>query len=88
MPISIAKDFLNRINVQPQESQFTKMYRQALIEYDQQHYKNALDILLQIDRISPGNPYVQRFMSLSQQQVSAGHDETALGAGTDARAAP
>ncbi len=84
MPVSIAKDFLSRINVQPQESQFTKMYRQALIEYDQQHYKNALDILLQIDRISPGNPYVQRFMSLSQQQVSAGQDQTAGLIGTGA----
>ncbi|MDQ3903519.1 MAG: serine protease [Thermoproteota archaeon] len=84
MPVSIAKDFLSRINVQPQESQFTKMYRQALIEYDQQHYKNALDILLQIDRISPGNPYVQRFMSLSQQQVSAGQDQTAGFMGTGA----
>lgn len=84
MPVSIAKDFLSRINVQPQESQFTKMYRQALIEYDQQHYKNALDILLQIDRISPGNPYVQRFMSLSQQQVSAGQDQTAGLMGTGA----
>jgi hypothetical protein len=55
-----------------------------LIEYDQQHYKNALDILLQIDRISPGNPYVQRFMSLSQQQVSAGQDQTAGLVGTGA----
>ena len=76
MPVSIAKDFLNRINVQPQESQFTKMYRQALIEYDQGHFQNALDTLLQIDRISPGNPYVQRFMSLSQQAISTGHDQT------------
>ncbi len=78
MPVSIVKDFLNRINVQPQESQFTKMYRQALIQYDQQHFRNALDIFLQIDRISPGNPYVQRFTALSQQELSAGHDQTAL----------
>jgi serine protease Do len=78
IPVSIVKEFLSRINVQPQESQFTKMYRQALIEYDQQHFKNTLDILLQIDRISAGNPYVQRFISLSQQEVSAGHDQSTL----------
>ncbi len=74
LPISIAKEFLSRINVQPHDSDFTSMYRQGLIEYDQQHYKNALNILENINLISPGNYYVQHYMVLSQQEINAGHD--------------
>jgi outer membrane protein assembly factor BamD (BamD/ComL family) len=52
------------------------MYKQALTELDQQHYKNALTILQDLDRIAPGNLYVQQKMSFAQSEVSAGHDQT------------
>jgi hypothetical protein len=75
-PVSIVKDFLRRINVQPQESEFTRLYRQAWTEYSQQHFKDALDTMVQLSRISPANPYVQSFMSTLQQKVSGSQNQT------------
>lgn len=70
MPVSVVKEYLSRVDISdPQESQFTKMYLQALIDYDQHNYKNALEILEQINRITPGNPDIEKFISLAQQQV-------------------
>jgi hypothetical protein len=58
MPVSLVLKYLDKIHVQPQESQFTKMFRQALIEYDQHQYQKALGILQQINQESPSNPEI------------------------------
>jgi serine protease Do len=69
IPVSIVKDFLNRINVHAQESQFTKMYRQTLLEFEAQNYSRSLEILEQLNRIAPGNPEVQNLISLVQTRM-------------------
>jgi serine protease Do len=71
IPVSIVKDFLNRINVHPTESQFTKIYRQALIDFQKHDYTKALNALEQLNRISPGNPDVQNLMSSAQSRISS-----------------
>jgi serine protease Do len=67
VPISIVKDYLNRANVQPTESQFTTMYRQALTEYSSGNFQESLNILQQINALSPNNPYVLDYISKAQQ---------------------
>ena len=71
VPISIVKDYLNRANVQPTESQFTTMYRQALTEYSSGNFQESLNILQQINALSPNNPYVLDYISRAQQGVAA-----------------
>jgi hypothetical protein len=75
-PVSIEKDFLRRINVQPQESEFTRTYRRACTEYSQQHFKDALDTMVQLSQISRANSYVQSFMLTLQQDVSGSQNQT------------
>ncbi|HJU34512.1 MAG TPA: serine protease [Nitrososphaera sp.] len=67
VPVSIIKDYLNRANVQPTESQFTTMYRQALTEYSAGNFQQSLNILQQINALSPNNPYILNYISRAQQ---------------------
>jgi S1-C subfamily serine protease len=69
VPVSVVKDFLNRANVIPSEGAFTQMYRQALIHYSAGRYNEAIDILQQVNNISPNNPYVLDYISRSQAQL-------------------
>ena len=71
VPVSIVKDFLNRANVIPSEGAFTQMYRQALIHYSAGRYNEAIDILQQVNNISPNNPYVLDYISRSQAQLGS-----------------
>lgn len=71
VPVSIVKDYLNRANVQPTESQFTTMYRQALTEYSAGNFQESLNILEQINALSPNNPYILNYISKAQQGAAA-----------------
>ena len=70
VPVSIVKDYLNRANVQPAESQFTSMYRQALTEYSAGNFQESLNILQQINALSPNNPYILNYIVRAQQGVA------------------
>lgn len=70
VPVSIVKDYLNRANVQPTESQFTIMYRQALTEYSAGNFQQSLNILQQINALSPNNPYILNYIAKAQQGVA------------------
>ena len=76
VPMSIVHEFLNQSNVQPQESIFSKLYAQALDQYGRQHYKQSLNTLQQINAISPGNPYVQDYISNSETGIAEGRDRS------------
>jgi serine protease Do len=71
VPVSIVKDYLNRANVQPTESQFTTMYRQALTEYSAGNFQESLNILEQINALSPNNPYILNYIAKAQQGAAA-----------------
>ena len=70
VPVSIVKDYLNRANVQPTESRFTTMYRQALTEYSAGNFQQSLNILQQINALSPNNPYILNYIAKAQQGVA------------------
>ena len=70
VPISIAKQFLNEINVQPSESEFTKQYKQAVSLYNGGDYKGALEILRTINEINPGYPVIADLLSECSSKAS------------------
>jgi len=76
VPMTIVREFLNQSNIQPQESIFTRLYAQALNQYNQQHYKAALSTLQQVNAISPGNPYVQDYISNAETAIAEGRDRS------------
>jgi serine protease Do len=76
VPISIAKQFLNEINVTPQESQLSKTYQEGLILYDKQQYKAALEKFREVNELNPGYPYVSKYISDSRQAINEGRDRS------------
>jgi S1-C subfamily serine protease len=76
VPISIAKQFLNEINVKPQESQLSKLYAQGLVYYDKQEYKNALEKFREVNELNPGYPYVAKYISDSRIAINEGRDRS------------
>lgn len=76
IPISIARQFLNEINVAPQESQLSKLYEEGLAYYDKQQYKNALEKFREVNELNPGYPYVAKYISDSRTAINEGRDRS------------
>ena len=63
IPISVALQFLNEINVTPEESAFTTNFKKALEAYNTGDFKTALDLLHSINDTNPGFPVVQDLLA-------------------------
>ena len=78
IPISIAKQFLSELNVQPSESAFSKDFNTALTAYNGGDYHKALELLRGINETNPGFPVVQELLADARQAADA---NPKLGAG-------
>jgi serine protease Do len=74
VPITIVKEFLEQINVHPEEGSVTQLYVKALILSQQHHYRKAQTLFEQVNALYPGNPWVQSHISACQAAVLAGKD--------------
>lgn len=71
VPITIAKQFLNEMNVTPAESSFTKRFKQALQAYNGGEYNTALELLRGINETNPGIPVVQELLAEAREAADA-----------------
>jgi hypothetical protein len=71
VPISIAMEFLNEINVSPAESGFSTDFRAAVAAYDAGDYQTALDLLHGINDTNPGFPVVQDLLADARNAADA-----------------
>jgi len=65
VPMSIADQYLNELNIKPQESDLSKKYIQALSDFHSGKCTTALKEFEQIKELNPGFPYVQDYISQS-----------------------
>ncbi len=65
IPISIAKQFLNEINVTPTESDFTRRFKEAKAFFDAENYSEALRLLRNLNETNPGFPVVADLLAQS-----------------------
>jgi S1-C subfamily serine protease/RNA polymerase subunit RPABC4/transcription elongation factor Spt4 len=70
VPISVAKQFLNEINVTPSESDFTREYKEAIALYNAGDYNGALVILRRINEINPGYPVIVELLAETSSKAS------------------
>ena len=63
VPVSIAKQYLHELNIEPSESQFTSDYKEAVSLYQQGRYKESLEILRRVNEINPGYPVIVDLLS-------------------------
>ncbi|MBB2748507.1 UNVERIFIED_ORG: hypothetical protein FHR35_008410, partial [Microbispora rosea subsp. rosea] len=67
---------LNEKNVKPAASLTTTKYNEALDDFFQRHYKDALPKFREVQALFPSHPYVAKYITDSQQAISSGKDET------------
>lgn len=63
IPISIAKQFLNEINVTPTESNFTSQFKKAYSLFQEGNYDQSLEILRGLNETNPGYPVVAELLA-------------------------
>ena len=71
IPISIAKQFLNEINVTPRESEFTRQFKEAKMLFDNEKYSEALGILRTLNETNPGYPVVADLLAQASAKASS-----------------
>ncbi len=74
VPISVAKEFLNELNVKPQQSHLSKLYQAGIASMSGSCYKGALDKFKEISDLSPGFPFVQDKITQSRNAIDQGLD--------------
>lgn len=83
IPISVAKQFLNEINVTPAESTFTTQFKQALADYNAGNYNSALEILRGLNETNPGYPVVAELLAEARIKADQQPSETPAPASTE-----
>jgi serine protease Do len=76
VPISIALQFLNEINVTPSESQFTTQYKKAIALNKEQKYDEALEILRGLNETNPGYPVIADLLAETRTLADMQPDPT------------
>ncbi len=71
IPVSVAKEFLNEINVTPGESKFTTDFKRALNLFEGGDYAAAIELLRNINDTSPGFPVVQELLADAREAYDA-----------------
>jgi serine protease Do len=69
VPISVAMQFLNEINVTPTESQFTTKFKEAKNLFDNEEYSEALSILRTLNETNPGYPVIADLLAQSSAKA-------------------
>jgi hypothetical protein len=62
VPTDIIREFLATANIQPQESRFTVLYRDALVNFYAGNYEEARNILQELQGISPNNQDISNYI--------------------------
>ncbi len=76
MPATLVRQFLDRSGAHPAQSEFTKLYDQGLAQEASSHFKAADATFQQIERLTPGNPYVLKHVSQDEAAIAAGKDRS------------
>ncbi|MDP9861074.1 MULTISPECIES: S1 family peptidase [Streptosporangium] len=76
LPVSIVREKLNEKNIKSAESVTTKSYNEALDLFFANRYSDALPKFREVQALHPNHPYVAKYITDSQQAITAGKDES------------
>lgn len=62
VPMSVANQFIQELNIKPRDSELSAQYREALASFEAGDYRKARAQLLQIKEESAGFPFVQEYI--------------------------
>jgi serine protease Do len=62
VPMSVANQFIQELNIKPRDSELSRQYREALASYEAGDYRKAREQLLEVKEESAGFPFVQEYI--------------------------
>jgi S1-C subfamily serine protease len=74
IPINVAKEFLNELNIKPQQSNLSKLYEQGVIAMNKSCYKGALEKFKEVEELSSGFPFVRDAIAECHSAIDQGKD--------------
>ena len=69
--------------MEPETSETSSSYNEALDEFYQKHYKAALPLFQDVQDLYPDHPYVGKFIDQTNAGIANGEDETPAAAKKD-----
>ncbi|MGN9841392.1 S1 family peptidase [Nonomuraea sp. H19] len=76
LPVGIIKEKLGEKNIKPAQALTTTRYNEALNDFFRNYYEDALPKFREVQALFPNHPYVAKYISDTQQAISAGKDES------------
>jgi tetratricopeptide (TPR) repeat protein len=76
VPTTVVREFLQKINVQPQESKLSQQYQEGIMHFEAEQYGQALQLFRQIQELNPQFPYVQEYVTKARSAIDSGKDKT------------
>ncbi len=83
IPVSVVSEMLDDNSVEPETSDTSASYNEALDEYYQNHFKAALPLFQDVEELYPDHPYVGKFIDETNAGIANGEDETPAAATKD-----
>lgn len=76
VPMTVVREFLQRANVTPQESQTAKLWSEALDLIQNERYSAAKEKLAQFETLRPGVPAVAAKKQMAEKAILEGKDKS------------
>lgn len=76
VPVSVVKEFIKEVGVQPEQGPTTVLWRRAMEKMDVAHYKSAVRLLNQVKDLAPNTPWVEEYISTAQTNIQQGKDQS------------
>ncbi len=70
------QDFLKESSIQNTQGQVDKLYKEALNNFWNQKYKNAIKKFKEVETLYPDHPYTKDYIARSQEQINQGKDKS------------
>jgi len=72
------QDFLKESSIQNIQGQVDKLYKEALNDFWNDKYKNAIKKFKEVETLYPDHPYTKDYIARAQEQINQGKDKSSF----------
>jgi len=72
------QDFLKESSIQNIQGQVDKLYKEALNDFWNDKYKNAIKKFKEVETLYPDHPYTKDYIARAQEQINKGKDKSSF----------
>jgi hypothetical protein len=76
IPVTILKDFLDSLRIEPQQGKASLLFNNAMDDYDKEEYRDALKKLKRLQKLNSSFPGLSPYISNCKIKIDSGLDKT------------